>query len=189
MPHAARINPELVTVWIDSPLRMQLWLPLRQVGYAITKIPEDFHLHKGVKRVYDQRRAMVETGEGIDWGTAEALAFGTLISEGASPCHLQRMSLPPSSWPWACCPLLAVQGILCGCDGGLSCSVQLACCAGWRAGNHVRLSGQDVERGTFSHRHAVVHDQVRRHSLLLSHHTTVHCCRTAIGRSQAGWCR
>ena len=57
------------------------------MGYAITKIPEDFHLHKGVKRVYDQRRNMIESGEGIDWGTAEALAFGTLISEGGSPCQ------------------------------------------------------------------------------------------------------
>ena len=33
-------------------------------------------------------------------------------------------------------------------------SVRLLC-----AGNHVRLSGQDCERGTFSHRHSVVHDQ------------------------------
>ena len=52
------------------------------MGYAITKMPEGFHLHKGVKRVYDQRRQMIETGEGIDWGMAEALAFGTLLSEG-----------------------------------------------------------------------------------------------------------
>ena len=28
-------------------------------------------------------------------------------------------------------------------------------------GKHVRLSGQDVERGTFSHRHHVLHDQQR----------------------------
>ena len=57
--------------------------PLRlQVGYAITKMPEGFHLHKGVKRVYDSRRQMVESGEGVDWGMAEALAFGTLLSEG-----------------------------------------------------------------------------------------------------------
>jgi 2-oxoglutarate dehydrogenase E1 component len=28
-----------------------------------------------------------------------------------------------------------------------------------KEGTHVRLSGQDVERGTFSHRHHVLHDQ------------------------------
>ena len=50
---------------------------------------------------------MFDTGVGLDWATAEALAFGTLLKEGV----------------------------------------------------HVRLSGQDVERGTFSHRHAVLHDQ------------------------------
>jgi len=57
--------------------------------------------------VYDARKQMIESGEGVDWALAEALAFGTLLEEG----------------------------------------------------NHVRLSGQDVERGTFSHRHALLHDQ------------------------------
>ena len=50
-----------------------------------------------------------EAGEGIDWATAEALAFGTLAAEGFN----------------------------------------------------VRLSGQDSGRGTFFHRHAVLHDQNR----------------------------
>ena len=55
----------------------------QQVGYAITRLPEDFKPHKQIRRVYDQRRKMIETGEGIDWAMAEALAFGTLLSEGA----------------------------------------------------------------------------------------------------------
>merc|ERR1719421_719832 len=71
------------------------------------EIPKKFNVHRKVKKIYDNRRKAIETGEGIDWGTAEALAFATLLREGV----------------------------------------------------HVRLSGQDVERGTFSHRHAVVHDQ------------------------------
>lgn len=80
---------------------------LKEVGKAITTLPATFSPHKAIKRVYEQRSQMIQTGDGVDWATAEALAFGTLLVEG----------------------------------------------------NHVRLSGQDVERGTFSHRHAVVHDQ------------------------------
>ncbi|KAF8071292.1 ogdh [Scenedesmus sp. PABB004] len=80
---------------------------LKSVGAAFTKLPEGFTPHRQIKKVYEQRRAMIESGEEVDWATAEALAFATLLSEG----------------------------------------------------NHVRLSGQDVERGTFSHRHAVLHDQ------------------------------
>ncbi|MCP5984544.1 hypothetical protein NL349_28255, partial [Klebsiella pneumoniae] len=53
------------------------------------------------------RGKTVEEGKNIDWATAEALAFGSLLMEGT----------------------------------------------------HVRVSGQDVERGTFSQRHAVLHDQ------------------------------
>ena len=80
---------------------------LLKVGKACTTIPAGFTPHRVVKRVYDARAKMIETGEGVDWAMAEALAFGTLLEEG----------------------------------------------------NHVRLSGQDVERGTFSHRHALIHDQ------------------------------
>lgn len=80
---------------------------LKNVGKAITVFPDNFKPHRAVKKVYEQRAQMIETGEGIDWALGEALAFATLLVEG----------------------------------------------------NHVRLSGQDVERGTFSHRHSVVHDQ------------------------------
>ena len=68
------------------------------MGYAITKMPEGFHLHKGVKRVYDQRRQMVESGDGVDWGMAEALAFGTLLSEG-QPCLAALSTHMPSQQP------------------------------------------------------------------------------------------
>lgn len=56
-----------------------------QVGLAITKLPEDFHPHKAIKRVYDARREAIETDGLVDWALAEALAFGTLLSEGKSP--------------------------------------------------------------------------------------------------------
>ena len=72
------------------------------IGEALSTAPKNFPLHKTIGRLLDSKSKMFETGEGIDWATGEALAFGSLLTEG---------------YP-------------------------------------VRLSGQDVTRGTFSHRHS-----------------------------------
>src|SRR5690348_2268117 len=80
---------------------------LREVGRGLVTVPEGFHLNRKIARQLEAKRAAIETGDGIDWATAEALAIGTLCAEGT----------------------------------------------------HVRLSGQDSGRGTFSHRHAVLVDQ------------------------------
>ena len=77
---------------------------LRDIGLKISTLPEDKNFHRLVRKIFEQRVHHIETGKGIDWGTAEALAFSTLIEDGYN----------------------------------------------------VRISGQDVERGTFSHRHAHV---------------------------------
>jgi 2-oxoglutarate dehydrogenase E1 component len=55
---------------------------LRSVGAAITHIPEGFHLNSKIARQIEQKRKALETGEGVDWATAEALAFGTLLNDG-----------------------------------------------------------------------------------------------------------
>ncbi|KAI9821453.1 MAG: 2-oxoglutarate dehydrogenase E1 component [Thelocarpon impressellum] len=80
---------------------------LRHIGDVISTPPEGFNVHRNLKRILAGRKKTVDEGKAIDWSTAEALAFGTLVSER----------------------------------------------------HHVRVSGQDVERGTFSQRHAVLHDQ------------------------------
>ncbi len=94
----------------DAPRRGTTGLPLaelKSIGKTLTEVPEGFALHKTVGRFLDNRRKAIDTGAGIDWATAEALAFGSLIKEG----------------------------------------------------HPIRLSGQDVERGTFSQRHSVLFDQ------------------------------
>lgn len=55
---------------------------LRSVGNVLTSVPEGVHVHKTLQRILDAKKAMFETGEGFDWATAEALAFGSLIAEG-----------------------------------------------------------------------------------------------------------
>ena len=80
---------------------------LEDIGKKLSTVPDGFHIHRTIARFMDHRAKMIETGEGIDWAMAEAMAFASLLREG---------------YP-------------------------------------VRLSGQDVERGTFSQRHSVLHDQ------------------------------
>ena len=54
---------------------------LKSIGAKITVVPAGFHLHRTIQRFLDARRKAIETGEGIDWSTAEALAFCTLLTE------------------------------------------------------------------------------------------------------------
>jgi 2-oxoglutarate dehydrogenase E1 component len=61
---------------------------LKEVGSALTTVPENFTLHSKITRQLDAKAKMIETGQGIDWATAEALAFGTLVVEG----HPVRLS-------------------------------------------------------------------------------------------------
>ncbi|HVV80262.1 MAG TPA: 2-oxoglutarate dehydrogenase E1 component, partial [Pseudolabrys sp.] len=55
---------------------------LREIGKKITAVPQGFHVHRTVQRFLDNRAKAIETGEGIDWATGEALAFCTLLKEG-----------------------------------------------------------------------------------------------------------
>jgi 2-oxoglutarate dehydrogenase E1 component len=95
---------------LDDPRRGNTGVALerlKEIGRKITKTPEGFHPHRTITRFLDTRAKEIETGEGIDWATGEALAICSLLLDG-SP---------------------------------------------------VRLTGQDVERGTFSQRHSVLLDQ------------------------------
>ena len=61
---------------------------LREIGEKLTVAPDGFHVHRTIQRFLDARRAAIESGVGIDWASAEALAFGTLLREG----HRVRLS-------------------------------------------------------------------------------------------------
>ena len=55
---------------------------LKKIGDVLCGVPEGFRLNSKLTRALNQKRRMFETGEGIDWATAEALAFGSLLIEG-----------------------------------------------------------------------------------------------------------
>ncbi|HLG88244.1 MAG TPA: 2-oxoglutarate dehydrogenase E1 component [Alphaproteobacteria bacterium] len=52
---------------------------LKQVGEALTRVPEGFNLNPKIARQLKAKEQMLATGEGIDWATGEALAFGSLL--------------------------------------------------------------------------------------------------------------
>lgn len=78
---------------------------LKDIAAKINFIPSTFNANPKIAKQYEDRLVAIENGGDIDWGNGEALAFGTLLSEG---------------FP-------------------------------------VRITGQDSGRGTFSHRHSVLH--------------------------------
>ncbi|MBX6328856.1 MAG: 2-oxoglutarate dehydrogenase E1 component [Pseudolabrys sp.] len=61
---------------------------LRDIGRKITRVPDGFNVHRTIQRFLEHRAKAIESGEGIDWATAEALAFGSLLKEG----HPVRLS-------------------------------------------------------------------------------------------------
>ena len=99
-------TPERESEWTDGDTSVPVDT-LKQIGAAISTAPSNFEVNSKITRQLEAKRVAIETGEGIDWATGEALAYGSLLLEG----------------------------------------------------NRVRLSGEDVQRGTFSQRHAVLIDQ------------------------------
>jgi len=75
----------------DDPRRGETGLPsdmVEELGRRLSAVPEGFNVHRTIQRFMENRRQTIETGEGIDWATAEALAFGSLVDEG----HPVRLS-------------------------------------------------------------------------------------------------
>src|SRR5690606_36180295 len=55
---------------------------LKEIGKKLTEVPAEFEVHRTIGRFLENRRKAIESGEGIDWATAESLAFGSILMEG-----------------------------------------------------------------------------------------------------------
>lgn len=55
---------------------------LRAIGNKITDLPPEGNFHPKIAKIFVERQKSINEGVGIDWGTAESLAFATLINEG-----------------------------------------------------------------------------------------------------------
>ncbi len=55
---------------------------LHTIGEGMTRVPEEFNAHSKIRRLLKAKEAMLAEGTGIDWATGEALAYGSLLTEG-----------------------------------------------------------------------------------------------------------
>ena len=55
---------------------------LRRIGDSMTTVPDHMTLNSKLTRIIEARAARIREGDGIDWATAEHLAFGSLLLEG-----------------------------------------------------------------------------------------------------------
>ena len=56
---------------------------LKEIGKKLTEVPEGLRgAQDRSSRFLETRRKTIESGEGIDWSTAEALAFGSILLDG-----------------------------------------------------------------------------------------------------------
>ena len=72
-------DPETARRNVPTGIEQKLFDSL---GRTLTTVPEGLTVHKTLNRVLDAKRDMFTSGEGFDWATGEALAFGSLLSEG-----------------------------------------------------------------------------------------------------------
>jgi 2-oxoglutarate dehydrogenase E1 component len=56
---------------------------LKQIGAVLSRVPEGFHANSKIVRQLEAKAQAIESGQGIDWSTGEALAFGSLLLEGS----------------------------------------------------------------------------------------------------------
>ncbi|WP_404336492.1 2-oxoglutarate dehydrogenase E1 component [Sphingomonas sp. MMS12-HWE2-04] len=75
----APVDAESARRSVDTGIEKKLFDSL---GRTLTTVPQGVEIHKTLGRVLDAKRTMFSSGENFDWATGEALAFGSLLSEG-----------------------------------------------------------------------------------------------------------
>jgi 2-oxoglutarate dehydrogenase E1 component len=122
---------------------------LQKLGKALTFVPEDFVLHSDIKKLIAKRKRVFETGRGVTWALAEALAFGSLVTKFHPSDQEGIFKLDNSAADADGAQAIAK---LDEWSDALSTMRDHPCV-------HVRLSGQDCIRGTFNQRHAAYYCQ------------------------------